>query len=112
MQSANSTNGFMQKANSRVHKNAVANTSGVIHSEHASSEFRNGNLSGLLRDSSGAQFKSLSRGLRNNSNLQSKENLVDVSTTSSNDKLAFNKNLQIVRQKQLGQQQPHNQPTQ
>ncbi|CDW86995.1 serine threonine-protein kinase nek2 [Stylonychia lemnae] len=72
--------------------------------EIASGEFRNGNLSGLLRDSSGSQFKSLTRALnRNSSNAQSKENLVDISTTSSNDKLAFNKGM-LLKQKQLQQQ--------
>lgn len=69
--------------------------------EQVSGEFKKGNLSGLLRDSSGSQFKSLTRGLnRNNSNVQSKENLVDISTNSSSDKLAFNKGL-IQKQKQM-----------
>ena len=49
-----------------------------------SGEFRRGNLSGLLKDNSGSQFKSLTRGLdRGNSAAQSKEDLVDISSTSN-----------------------------
>lgn len=44
-----------------------------------SGEFRKGNLSGLLRDSSGSQFRALKRG---ESSTRSKENLVDMSITS------------------------------
>lgn len=59
-----------------------------------SGEFRSGNLSGLLRDNSGIQFKSMSRGLdRGNSAAQSKENLVDMSTTSN--EMLFTKGLKI-----------------
>jgi hypothetical protein len=57
-----------------------------------SGEFRRGNLSGLLRDNSGSQFKSISRGLdRGNSAAQSKENLVDISSTSND--IFFSKGL-------------------
>ena len=49
-----------------------------------SGEFKRGNLSCLLRDNSGSQFKSLTRGLnRADSGVQSKENLIDMSTTSN-----------------------------
>ncbi len=51
-----------------------------LHEMH-STEFKKGNLSGmLLRDSSGSQFKVLKRG---ESGTQSKENLGDMSMTSN-----------------------------
>ena len=56
-----------------------------------SGEFKKGNLSGLLRDSSGSQFRMLKRG---DSGTQSKENLVDMSMTSN--ELGFNSNKPVA----------------
>lgn len=59
-------------------------------SEMTSGEFRGGNLSGILKESGMHQL------LRAHSGVASKENLVDISTTSSSDKMKVNN-----RQKQL-----------
>jgi hypothetical protein len=49
-----------------------------------SGEFKGSNLSGILRDSNKHQLH------RAHSGAVSKENLVDISTTSSNDKMKVN----------------------